>query len=212
MINTVLFDLDGVLVDATELHFDAFNKALKQQCGFELSRSEHESTFNGLPTKKKLNILVDQGRINQNKVQMIHDAKQALTLLSITEVLEVDQDKQELLRTLDSKGITIGVVTNSIRQTTELMLKQTGLFDLVDYIYSNEDVPYNKPNPSPYLYAMSKLGAKPRETLIIEDSDKGFESASQSGAFVYRVDGPKQVTLFSIKQILEIHNDPRHRN
>ena len=54
MIKAILYDLDGVLVDATEWHYESLNIALKEIAGFIIERSEHVSTFNGIPTKKKM--------------------------------------------------------------------------------------------------------------------------------------------------------------
>ena len=56
MIKAILYDLDGVLVDATEWHYESLNSALKEICGFIINRDEHISTFNGIPTMKKLEI------------------------------------------------------------------------------------------------------------------------------------------------------------
>ena len=56
MIKAILYDLDGVLVDATEWHYESLNESLYEVAGFRLSRQEHLSSFNGLPTKKKLEI------------------------------------------------------------------------------------------------------------------------------------------------------------
>ena len=61
MIKAILYDLDGVLVDATEWHYESLNAALKEVCGFIINRDEHISTFNGIPTMKKLEILNQQG-------------------------------------------------------------------------------------------------------------------------------------------------------
>mgnify|MGYP000288861841 CR=1 FL=1 len=57
MIKAILYDLDGVLVDATEWHYESLNDALKDVAGFIIKRDEHISTFNGIPTIKKLEIL-----------------------------------------------------------------------------------------------------------------------------------------------------------
>ena len=65
MIKAILYDLDGVLVDATEWHYESLNAALKEVCGFIINRDEHVSTFNVIPTIKKLEILHEQGRIEK---------------------------------------------------------------------------------------------------------------------------------------------------
>jgi beta-phosphoglucomutase-like phosphatase (HAD superfamily) len=76
MIKAILYDLDGVLVDATEWHYESLNEALKQISGFEISRQDHISTFNGLPTMKKLDILFEQKKILQTDFDSIWSLKQ----------------------------------------------------------------------------------------------------------------------------------------
>ena len=58
MIKAILYDLDGVLVDATEWHYESLNAALKEVCGFVIKRDEHVSTFNGIPTIKKFQFII----------------------------------------------------------------------------------------------------------------------------------------------------------
>ena len=65
MNKAVLFDLDGVLVDACDWHYEALNRALKQVSNYEISREDHTTTYNGLPTKRKLQMLADVG-VNKN--------------------------------------------------------------------------------------------------------------------------------------------------
>ena len=72
MIKALLYDLDGVLVDATEWHYESLNEALEEVAGFIIERSEHVTTFNGIPTNTKLEILEKQGRLERNLfVEMI---------------------------------------------------------------------------------------------------------------------------------------------
>ena len=60
----ILYDLDGVLVNACDWHYEALNRALEMTSGIKISRDEHETEFNGLPTKTKLDLLVKQERID----------------------------------------------------------------------------------------------------------------------------------------------------
>ena len=69
MIKAILYDLDGVLVNATEWHYESLNLALKEIAGFEIGRDEHISTFNGIPTNTKLDILNKQGRLSKEQFQ-----------------------------------------------------------------------------------------------------------------------------------------------
>ena len=71
-VNLVIFDLDGVLVDACEWHRLALNKALKKVCNYEISLADHYSTFNGIPTKVKLNKLTDMNVLRPELHQKIY--------------------------------------------------------------------------------------------------------------------------------------------
>ena len=71
MIKAILYDLDGVLVDATEWHYESLNDALNEIAGFIIKRDEHISTFNGIPTMKKLEILQKQNRLDRSLFEKI---------------------------------------------------------------------------------------------------------------------------------------------
>ena len=75
----VIFDLDGVLVDACEWHYVALNKALKQVSNYQISPEDHESTFNGIPTREKLRILTDMKKISEDDHNKIYEIKQSIT-------------------------------------------------------------------------------------------------------------------------------------
>ena len=80
MIKAILYDLDGVLVDATEWHYESLNDALKDVAGFIIKRDEHISTFNGIPTMKKLEILHDQGRLKKSLFDKINATSRAIII------------------------------------------------------------------------------------------------------------------------------------
>jgi len=82
MIKAVIFDLDGVLVDATEWHYNALNKAL-HIFGYEITRDEHLSVYNGLPTRKKLELLSSQKSLPVSLHSFINEMKQAYTVRMI---------------------------------------------------------------------------------------------------------------------------------
>ena len=76
----VIFDLDGVLVDACEWHRVAFNQALREISDYEISEQEHIEIYNGLPTAKKLDMLNLKGIVNINDNCLIHNRKQQITM------------------------------------------------------------------------------------------------------------------------------------
>ena len=95
-IKAVLFDMDGVLVSACDWHFIAFNDALKQVSNTEISNEEHHTTFNGLPTKTKLDMLLSSGRIKQEDIPNIWKLKQDLTIETIKKCAKLDAKKIEM--------------------------------------------------------------------------------------------------------------------
>jgi len=203
MIRYILYDLDGVLVDACDWHYHALNKALDKFYGFTIPYDEHLRTYNGLPTKKKIEILIQKKLIPPVVNEDLFLEKQNFTKQEIIKNSSADNEKIELHSTLLAKGFRLACVTNAIRETAELMLDRTGQLRFMKFIICNEDVVHPKPDPMPYIAAMNRFSALPSETLIIEDSDKGFQSAKGSGAWVYRVANSKGVVL---KNVLECIN------
>jgi HAD superfamily hydrolase (TIGR01509 family) len=204
MIKAILYDLDGVLVDATEWHYESLNEALKETSGFEISRLEHIQTFNGLPTIKKLEILHEQNLVKKEDFDVIWDLKQSKTNEIIEKTASNDETKLRLHE--GTKKFKKICVTNSIRQTAVLMLDKTGQLPFMDHVISNEDVSDPKPNPEGYLKAINFLQLQPNQCLIVEDSPKGIESAKKSNAHVYEVKGYHDVTLENVLNVINQFN------
>lgn len=175
-IRAVLFDLDGVLVDACDWHYDALNSALVEAGYKAIDRESHLSTYNGLPTRVKLQML----GIPDDAASRINEQKQRHTLDIIRKSAKIMPEKIELLSYLKGRGIKTACVTNSIRETTEAMLSATGQIDFLDLIITNEDVKRNKPYPDCYNHAITTLGMNPLDCLCVEDSPKGIEAATAS--------------------------------
>ena len=199
-IDAVLFDLDGVLVDACEWHYESLNKALKDSGYDIINRESHISTYNGLPTKIKLKML----GLSNNMIEYINLQKQKYTLEIITNTAKTMPEKVELHRYLQSKNIKIGCVTNSIKETTEHMLRSTGQFEYIDIIVTNEDVNNNKPYPDCYNFAIDKLKANPKNVLCVEDSEIGIQAAKASIAHhLFVVRDTYDVNINTIKKEVE---------
>ena len=210
MIKLIIFDLDGVLVDAKELHYQALNNALL--CidkKYMISRDEHLSTYDGLNTTKKLHMLTDRKGLPIEHHNRVWKLKQDATVEIIT---NYDRDDRlcRMLKLLKDDGYTICVASNSIRDTVKLMLLRKGFLEYIDFFYSNQDVKNPKPNPEMYLRCMIKAGVSPRETIIVEDSHIGRKAAQDSGAFLCPVVDSKDVTYSKISDHLKKHNEKSH--
>lgn len=193
MTKAVLFDLDGVLVDACDWHYEALNRALKEVAGYEISRQDHETTYNGLPTKVKLKSLAEKGLVQESDIERISELKQELTVGVIEDLCTVDFSKTQLMTRLKKEGYKLACVTNSIRKTARLMLKNSGVLEYLDCVISNEDVCNAKPHPEGYIKALVMLNCLPQNAIIVEDSPKGIQAAKLVGAKVVEVANATEV-------------------
>jgi len=196
MIKLVIFDLDGVLVEAKEIHYETLNSAIvevTQQPTMAISWEEHLSTYDGRKTNEKLNMLTQNKGLSVSHHKPIWDKKQQLTLQALSN-LPVDVRLQDLFKKLKQDGYSIACCSNSIRRSVLVMLSKLGLIEYMDLIISNEDVKNSKPHPEMYWKAMSMMGVLPEETLIVEDSPPGLLAASRSRANVLRVNNPSDLT------------------
>ena len=200
----VIFDLDGVLVDACDWHRVALNEALREICSYEISLEEHYKEFNGLPTKVKLKRLAERGIIeNSHKIfDEVEQLKQTKTVEAINRYAFVREEKIKLMEFLRSKNIKIGCYTNSIRKTALLMLEKTGIAQYFDVIITNQEVKRSKPDPEGYNLCIKMLQTTPEQTIIVEDSDNGFNAAKLSGAIVVRVENQEKVNLDLLEDYL----------
>jgi len=207
MIKHVIFDLDGVLVDAREIHYHAMNNALKK-FGYEITREEHLSTYDGLPTRRKLQMLTEQKGLSPDLYDDIWKEKQRQTA-EIINAMQYDERMRSILKRLRDEGYSITVGSNSIRESTKLMLLRCGLLEYIDFFISNQDVRIPKPHPEMYLAVMIKAGAIPKECLIVEDSHYGRQAAIDAGAHLCPVKDVADVTYEKIRDHITKAN---HRN
>ena len=178
--------MDGVLIDAKDWHYEALNRALAI-FGLGISRYDHLHTFDGLPTKKKLQMLGEQFYLPEELHEIISEMKQKYTR-EITELSCHPMFHHEYaLAKLKHNGYRIAVCSNSIRSTIELMMEKSALLQYIDIIISNEDVKKSKPDPEMYITAMEKLSMQSDECLVVEDNPKGIEAGKRSGAYVMEV-------------------------
>src|SRR5210317_1696234 len=195
----VIFDLDGVLVEAKNIHYDALNEALGEQ--YAISWAEHLSTYDGLKTNQKLDMLTERKGLPTELHREIWEGKQKLTLQKLKE-LTPNQTLQSVMEALSEDGYKIAVCSNSIRKTVLTVLSKLGIMEFMDYIISNEDVDNSKPHPEMYWNAISKMKALPEETLIVEDSPYGLLAASRYKTHILRVKNTKETNLKNIQNKL----------
>jgi beta-phosphoglucomutase len=198
MIKAVLFDMDGVLIDAKDWHYEALNMAL-EIFGYFISRDAHLTTFDGLPTRKKLQMLSDARGLPEGLHDFLNALKQNHTMAITQQKCKPTFNHQFTMSRLKEDGKLLGVCSNSVRQTVISMMRLSNLEGYLDVVYSNEDVSAGKPDPEMYVAAMKDLGVAPDQTLILEDNDHGIEAAIASGAHLMKIGTPSDVTYQAIR-------------
>ena len=194
-IKLIIFDLDGVLVEAKNIHFDALNEALGNE--YAISWNEHLSTYDGLKTTQKLDMLSEKKGLPKENHKTIWERKQELTLEKLR-ALEPSMDLIKTMNFLVSEGYKIAVCSNSIRKTCLTVLSKLGIMEFMDLVVSNEDVKNGKPHPEMYWKAISMMSCLPEETLIVEDSPYGLLAASRSKSHILRVKNTKETNYSNI--------------
>ncbi len=202
MITALLFDMDGVLIDAKEWHYEALNKALRL-FGYDISRHEHLVTYDGLPTRQKLKMLTVEQGLPAALHEFINELKQQYTMNCVLSQCKPTFQHEYALSRLKSDGYKIAVCSNSIRASLELMIGKSALLPYCELLLSNEDVTKAKPDPQIYQKAMQQLNVKPNECLIVEDNEKGIEAAKASGGHVMVVRTVNDVTYSRITKRIE---------
>jgi beta-phosphoglucomutase-like phosphatase (HAD superfamily) len=204
-IKAVIFDLDGVLVEAKDWHYQALNKALAV-FGCDFSYEEHLSTYDGLPTKTKLEMLNKNKNFPLELSQLVYELKQIYTNEFFSTRCFPDFSQDYLFRKLKDKSIKTAVASNSITATVNMAMQNLDIRKYIEFSLSNEDVKNPKPDPEIYTKAISMLNLKPSECLIVEDNSNGIKAAKASGAHcleVKEVEDVNHINIFNYIKIIE---------
>ena len=205
-IKAVIFDMDGVLIEAKDWHYEALNKAL-QLFGMEISRYDHLVTYDGLPTKKKLEMLSSERGLPKELHTFINNMKQQYTMEIVYSNCKPTFHHEFALSKLKNAGYKMAVCSNSIRNTIEIMMQKSALEQNFEFYVSNQDVKNGKPDPEMYNKAIKKLGLISKECMIIEDNENGIKAAKASGAWVMEVDVVEDVNIQNIEKHIKMFEE-----
>ena len=185
MIKTIIFDLDGVLIESKEIHYKALNAALP--ANYRITYEEHLSTYDGLPTKKKLDMLTLEKDLPLDLHMEIANEKARQTMNILFDSIKPRMEFTKIFMALKNAGYKIALASNAVKSTVETALDCLELRKYFDVIYSNQDVDKPKPHFEMYFKIMLDLNSKPGETLILEDSHIGRQAVLDAGCHLLPV-------------------------
>jgi len=173
--DTVLFDLDGTILDTNELIIISFLHALKDYTEEGFSR-DHIIPFMGAP-------LVEQMKRFSGLEEVDHlvDAYREINLRLHDEYVQLFDQVEEVLAKLHESGVKLGVVTTKMRLTTDKGLAFTNIAKYMGAVITIDDVKHAKPHAEPVQKALEGLGADPARTLMVGDSTVDIQSGLNAG-------------------------------
>ncbi|QJD86225.1 pyrophosphatase PpaX [Cohnella herbarum] len=181
-ITTVLFDLDGTIIDTNELIIESCMHALRGHVREDFGR-EHIIPLMGQPLTMQMQQFL-KWKQNENDVDVatVVQAYRDYNLLKHDEMVSLFPGVADVIPKLRQAGIRVGIVTTKMRATTIRALELLGLHQHMETIVSIDDVENAKPHPEPVAKAIQALGAEPSETLMVGDSSVDMKSAIAAGA------------------------------
>lgn len=190
-IKAVIFDMDGVITETSEMHYEAWKKTA-DQLGIEIDRVFNE-TLKGISRKASLlRILAHGGKEDlyseQEIKQLMHDKNEFyLTLIASFDQSHLNPGIWQLMNDLHHANIKIAVASAS--KSAPLLIEKMGLGHLVDYIVDPRTVP-GKPAPDLFLKAAEALSVKPETCIGIEDAKSGVQAIKHAGMFAVGIGNP----------------------
>lgn len=173
----ILFDNDGVLVHTEPLYFKANIKALKEFFDISLEFEEYMKIMSeGTTVWQKA---WDRG-FSQEEIQIARNKRNKYYQEYLkSENILIDGVK-EVLKEL-SKNYKMAIITTSRRVDFEIIHKDLGIVDFMDFVLCEEDYEFAKPHPQPYLKGLEIFGAAKNEAIVVEDSKRGLTAAYRAG-------------------------------
>ncbi|WP_238650510.1 pyrophosphatase PpaX [Paenibacillus piscarius] len=180
MMECVLFDLDGTIVNTNELIINSFMHALKENNLPSLTR-EQIIPLMGTTLQQQLSAF---SGLEAKDISLLERSYRSYNNAHHDELVQAFPHVSETMEELQRRGIKLGVVTTKIRPNTLKSLEQFGLLKYMDTIVTVNDVTHPKPHPEPVLMAVANLGVDPARTLMVGDSAVDIQSAQAAGVRV----------------------------
>lgn len=189
MCKAFIFDLDGVITDTAELHFQAWDRLCQEQ-GWYFDRDINEQ-LRGVSRQDSLKIILDGREVDEETFERSLKQKNDyyLELLGGITNKDILPGIETLLLELNAKGIKVALASAS--KNARSILHKLGLTALFDAIGDGWSVNRSKPAPDVFIHAAGQVGVNVNECVVVEDAEAGVEAARNAGMKVIGI-GPQE--------------------
>lgn len=175
----IVFDMDGVLVDSEPLYFQA-ESALAEEYGKTFPPALVE-LLAGQGGKKAMAIFARELGLTEDPGELQKRRDEIFVSLLKGNLTEI-RGASSVLGALKDRGLSMAVASAACRELVELELQSLNLWSCFQVVLSGDDIVNNKPDPEIFKTAIAKLGLKPNQVAVVEDSVNGLRAAKASGA------------------------------
>ena len=188
-IRAFIFDLDGVLTDTAECHYQAWRQLAEEE-GIPFDRERNEA-LRGVSRRESLNLILDGRTISEEQALRWMERKNHYYLEKIRQMTpeEILPGARQLLAELHSAGLKVGIASAS--KNAGQVARRLDLMGAVDVLADGHSVARTKPAPDLFLYTAEKLGVPPETCVVVEDAAAGIEAARRAGMLTIGI-GPKE--------------------
>ena len=177
MIRAVLFDFDGVIVISEDVHRETFSEMLSM----DIPEDRWYREFAGTGSRRIFKKLLEETDRKEDLDGLVERRRDLFNAYVGKGRVKEMPGLRGFLSHIRKKGMKTAIVSGGHTGYIKPILEHLGIIDQFDFIVSADEIPYRKPDPRPFLLAANKLGVKPGECLVIEDSYSGCQAAKAAG-------------------------------